>query len=278
MNIFETIVNSVVAQNRDFSVLRPVIEKELLHHDIMNVMNLEGFLKRLTFIGGTCLRSCYNSERLSEDLDFTGGFDFSANDMNDLSQKICSELSKKYKIPVSVTPPKKEIGNTETWKFKIITSPERSDLPAQKINIDISLLPSHERQVRILKNNYNVDLGVDGVLLYAESLSEIFCDKIIAFARRPNRLKFRDLYDIHFLNTKNISLNKDLLLRKLEDRKIATEEFWLQYKKCCTKLVPLQSEFIKEMHRFLPVSAFTSTFKSELWWEYLKNTLQDFQQ
>ncbi len=82
MNIFETIVNSVVVQNRDFSVLRPVIEKELLHHDIINVMNLEGFLKRLTFIGGTCLRSCYNSERLSEDLDFTGGFDFSANDMN----------------------------------------------------------------------------------------------------------------------------------------------------------------------------------------------------
>ena len=35
-----------------------------------------GLLLRLTFIGGTCLRACYGSHRLSEDLDFTGGADF----------------------------------------------------------------------------------------------------------------------------------------------------------------------------------------------------------
>nr|WP_274620714.1 nucleotidyl transferase AbiEii/AbiGii toxin family protein [Colwellia maritima] len=38
----------------------------------MLVLHKEGFLQHLTFIGGTSLRLCYNSNRLSEDLDFTG--------------------------------------------------------------------------------------------------------------------------------------------------------------------------------------------------------------
>jgi predicted nucleotidyltransferase component of viral defense system len=49
------------------------VEKELLHHDILREMSMAGLLKNLTFIGGTCLRACYGSSRLSEDLDFTGG-------------------------------------------------------------------------------------------------------------------------------------------------------------------------------------------------------------
>ena len=35
-----------------------------------------GLLQKLCFIGGTCLRACYGSSRLSEDLDFTGGAHF----------------------------------------------------------------------------------------------------------------------------------------------------------------------------------------------------------
>ena len=70
----------------------------------------------------------------------------------------------------------KEGGNTETWKIKVITRPERPDFPAlsatkfpaQKINIDICLLPSHERKVSMLRNPYSIDMGTDGVLLYAE--------------------------------------------------------------------------------------------------------------
>jgi hypothetical protein len=35
-----------------------------------------GLLTGLTFIGGTCLRACYGSARLSKDLDFIGGHGF----------------------------------------------------------------------------------------------------------------------------------------------------------------------------------------------------------
>jgi predicted nucleotidyltransferase component of viral defense system len=57
---------------------RPVIEKELLHFDILFCLDEAGLLDRLTFQGGTALRLCYGSNRLSEDLDFAGGEDFCA--------------------------------------------------------------------------------------------------------------------------------------------------------------------------------------------------------
>lgn len=175
-----------------------------------------------------------------------------------------------------MTEPTKEMGNTETWKIKVITRPERPDFPAQKINIDICMLPSRERKVSMLKNPYGIDMGTDGVLLYAESLSEILCDKVIAFARRPNRVKNRDLWDIHWLSQKNVSLKKDLLLQKLDDRKIAEADFWEQYKARCGQIKAGQKDFLFEMRRFLAPSAFSEQFVSAMWWEYLCNLLGEY--
>ena len=274
MSTFDTLVEQIIFQNTEYPTLRTVIEKELLHYDILRTMNSAGFLKNLTFMGGTCLRDCYGSVRLSEDLGFSGGFDFSKADMGELGNVIQNKIQEKYNLPVTVTDPAKEGGNTETWKIKVITRPERPDFPAQKINIDICLLPSHERKVSMLKNTYGIDMGTDGVLLYAESLTEILCDKLIAFARRPNRVKNRDLWDIHWLSQKNVSYNKDLLLQKLGDRKIEETDFWQLYRSRIEEVKNRQKDFLFEMRRFLLPSAFTPQFKSELWWEYLIGLLE----
>ena len=63
----------------ELAAVQAVVEKELLHHDILREMAAGGFLAGLTFIGGTCLRACYGSVRLSEELAFTGGASFPAN-------------------------------------------------------------------------------------------------------------------------------------------------------------------------------------------------------
>lgn len=76
MSLFDQLVDEVLHARADLSSLRPVVEKELLHHDILREMSAAGLLAGLTFMGGTCLRACYGSSRLSEDLDFTGGGDF----------------------------------------------------------------------------------------------------------------------------------------------------------------------------------------------------------
>ncbi|AEE17225.1 nucleotidyl transferase AbiEii/AbiGii toxin family protein [Treponema brennaborense] len=275
MTAFDTLVENVVSEKAEYPALRNVIEKELLHQDILRTMSATGILKNLTFMGGTCLRDCYGSPRLSEDLDFTGGFDFSKDDMQSLGDSICRAIQRKYSLSVTVTEPVKDFGNTDTWKIKVITRPEKPDFPAQKINIDICRLPSHDRKPSMLKNMYGVDMGTDGILLYAESLQEILCDKLIAFARRPNRVKNRDLWDIHWITQKNIDVKNELLLEKLSDRQIPEAEFKNQYKERIASIQQGQKDFLFEMRRFLLPSAFSTQFTSEIWWQYLLGLLEE---
>ena len=215
MNLFEQTVNAILANQQDYVVLRPAVEKEILHHDILRTLNKAGLLQKLTFMGGTCLRACYGFSRLSEDLDFTGGFDFKKDDLKDIGAIIKNAIGQKYNLEVDVLDPVKEEGNTHTWKIKIITMPERADMPQQKINIDVCLLPSYDRKPVMLKNYYGLEFGTSGLIIMAESLNEIFADKIIALALRPNRVKNRDLWDIYQLKVRNITLSVELLKQKL---------------------------------------------------------------
>jgi predicted nucleotidyltransferase component of viral defense system len=73
MALFDALVDEALRNQDELSSLRPVVIKEILHHDILRELSHAGLLKQLTFICGTCLRACYGSTRLSEDLDFTGG-------------------------------------------------------------------------------------------------------------------------------------------------------------------------------------------------------------
>ncbi len=67
MNLLDKLVNQALQTNPLLVPLRVVVEKELLHHDVLREMSEAGFLKQLTFMGGTCLRACYGSNRLSND-------------------------------------------------------------------------------------------------------------------------------------------------------------------------------------------------------------------
>jgi hypothetical protein len=51
MNLFEQLVDQAMRSQPQLAPLRMVVEKELLHHDILREMSRAGFLKDLTFIG-----------------------------------------------------------------------------------------------------------------------------------------------------------------------------------------------------------------------------------
>ena len=121
----------------ELAPLKSVVEKELLHHDILREMSEAGLLDGLTFIGGTCLRACFGSQRLSEDLDFTGGHNFKRATLKNLNYTIINRLYKKYGLHITISEPVKETGNVDTWKIKITTRPEQKNMPLQRINIDI---------------------------------------------------------------------------------------------------------------------------------------------
>ncbi len=275
MNLFEQTIQKAIEYNKKYSPLRTVVEKEVMHHDILREMNNAGYLQNLTFIGGTCLRLCYGSDRLSEDLDFSGSFNFNKKDLADLPKILKTAFLRKYNFKVDVSEPVKETGDTNTWKIKIITKQEQKHLPLQRINLDIVLLPSYNKQPVMIKNYYGIDNGTSGLILFAQTLEEIFVDKIIALAFRLNRVKNRDLWDIFWIYRKNITLDKDLLNKKLLDRKIKYKNFITKYNERLKEIEAGQKNFIDEMKRFLAPSSFDETFISELWWKQLLIVLKE---
>ncbi|GHV30402.1 hypothetical protein AGMMS4952_17400 [Spirochaetia bacterium] len=45
MNLFDRLVETALEQDSGYAALRPVVEKEILHYDILREMNKAGYLK-----------------------------------------------------------------------------------------------------------------------------------------------------------------------------------------------------------------------------------------
>lgn len=284
MNLFDQLVSEALKNQPNLSTLRIVVEKELLHHDILRVLSRNNLLSNLTFIGGTCLRSCYGGIRLSEDLDFTGGSDFTRDSLSEMGGVLIKNLNDKYGLSVKVSEPLKDKKNVDTWKIKVETRPQYKDLPAQRINIDICAVPSYEKRPMLLLNPYGVDMGTTGLIIQAQSREEIYADKLVAFALRPNRVKHRDLWDMAWLHQQGLKPKFELIPNKLQDRNYTLEYFLSTFNKRKKLLVEDQknaSEFRKEMRRFLSAEQVNQNIeKDDLWGfiiyliEELNNQLQ----
>ena len=281
MSLFDQLVNEALRSRAELTSLRPVVEKELLHHDILREMSEAGLLADLTFIGGTCLRACYGSARLSEDLDFTGGSHFKRSDLAGLAQVLTKRLQIRYDLPVSVSEPVKTGGQVSTWKLTIETRPGQKHLPAQRIHLDICAIPSHDPRPMMLRNLYGIDLGTSGLILQAQSREEILADKVIALAFRENRIKNRDLWDISWLSQQGIDLPTRLIPLKIRDHQRDDAEFvaLLQERTDAIKTRPdMREDFMKEMRRFLPAATVRDTIEKELYWAYLTQVVDDLAQ
>jgi len=274
--LFDLLVTEAMKRQGRLASLRSVVEKELLHHDILREMSSAGMLNGLTFIGGTCLRACYGSNRLSEDLDFTGGVDFRCETLIDLKGVLVERLRAKYNLHVEVSEPVRETGNVDTWKLKVVTHPDQRNLPVQRIHIDICSVPSYDRRPMILRNHYGVEMGTSGLIVQAESREEILADKIVAFALRPNRLKNRDLWDIGWLKQQNVTLPPEWVVKKIADQHRDGGEFLETVEERTRQLredPAIRKEFIHEMRRFLPPQIMAETVEKEDFWRYLTDTV-----
>ena len=278
MNLFDQLVGEALRSRADLTTLRPVVEKELLHHDILREMSGAGLLAPLTFIGGTCLRACYGSPRLSEDLDFTGSSGFKREDLSDLAVVLKERLQTRYGLPVSVSEPVKTGGHVSTWKLTIETRAGQRHLPAQRIHLDICAIPSHVPRPMMLRNLYGIDLGTSGLILQAQSREEILADKVIALAFRENRIKNRDVWDIAWLVQQGVALPAELIPPKIQDHRREKGEFasLLQSRFAGLKQEPqLREDFLKEMRRFLPAVTVRDTLENLSWWTYLTQVIEE---
>ncbi|MDP2809659.1 MAG: nucleotidyl transferase AbiEii/AbiGii toxin family protein [Rhodocyclaceae bacterium] len=272
MNLFDRLVDQALRAQTGLAPLRAVVEKEILHHDILREMADAGLLHELTFIGGTCLRACYGSNRLSEDLNFTGGEGFDRVVLSTLGSLLVERLQAKYDLVVTVGEPIRDTGNVDTWKLRVVTRPEQRGLPAQRINIDIRAVPSYDRRPMLLRNPYGVDMGTAGLIIQAQSREEILADKLVALALRPNRLKNRDLWDIGWLKQQNVELPLELIPKKIADHRRTTAEFLDLLGERRRRLLEdaeLRVDFVREMTRFLPLRVVADTVEQVPFWAWL---------
>ena len=272
-------IRQIVQMNPDWASITPVIEKEILHHDIFSVMVESGVMDQLTFIGGTSLRLCYNSARLSEDLDFNAGHDFNPASFSGLEVEIQEFLQAKYEMDVKVNQPSQlKQGDTVSWTVSIERVPSRPDIKRQKIHIDVCAIPSFDIEKRPLLNHFQLDVPTSGLLVPVQSLSEALVDKIIAFAYRARRIKPRDVWDLIWIQQRGIDLSRPLLENKLRARRLDRDDF----KQCltvqCEQLLhgeQVRLDFQSEMSRFIPRNIQERTIDTPEYWPHVEVTVRE---
>ena len=267
-------IRKIVEANPGYAAVAPVVEKEILQHDIMDVLIRQGAMRTLTFSGGTLLRMCYNSARLSADLDFNGGYDFKPSCLAGLELEIQKHIQNKYEVEVWVNKPaESKQGDTSSWTISIVKEASRPDLPRQKMHIDVCAIPSFDIEKRPLLNHYNIVVPTEGVLIPAQSLKETLADKVIALAYRARRIKPRDIWDIVWLKQRGIELSQALVDNKLQAREKCKDDFIKALQIQLARLMredETRADFNMEMSRFIPAKIKERTIDNPDYWAYVQ--------
>ncbi|EHW7084023.1 nucleotidyl transferase AbiEii/AbiGii toxin family protein [Salmonella enterica] len=279
---FDALIEEAIRQG-DLANLRPVVEKELLHYDILFCLSEAGLLKSLTFQGGTSLRLCYGSNRFSEDLDFAGGPDFCSADLAQMKDCIEDYLGKRYGLEVTVKEPNELRAEPEyaevkvdKWQISVTTAPERKDLPRQRIKIEVANIPAYTHTWRQLVRNYTVlPDGYSDTLIRVETLEEVMADKLVSFPATTNRIRYRDMWDLIWLKQQGATINANLVSQKLKDYKIDAFEKSLQARIDSLPNIIIEGNFHNEMKRFIPSSVYETSLEKEGFSSFLLDSLKD---
>lgn len=255
---FQEIVDHAM-KDRSLQGLRPVVEKEILHYDILYALETDGFLNGLTFQGGTSLRLCYGASRFSEDLDFVGGQDFSAKRLARMSECIMDHIGKRYGMEITVKDPKamKEDPlyygvNTDRWQIAVTTSPGQRHIPKQKIKLEVANIEAYTSELLSPMRNYGlVPNGLCDILVPTETLDEIMADKIVSLVACENRVRNRDVWDLGWLKQRGAKLAPELIEKKVSDYQIGNYEELLGRRIQDIRSIVTGAPFLDEMTRFI---------------------------
>lgn len=272
----DALVDAAISEAPDLAPLRPVVEKELLHYEILRALDQAGLLDQLTFQGGTSLRLCHGAPRFSEDLDFAGGPAFAAGDVEGMARAIESLIRRDFALDVRVKPPYAQQGVERTagvavsrWQVIVTTAPARPDLPRQRIRLEIANVPAYASELRPLRRNYAaLPDGYEDILVPVETLSEVLCDKLIAVAA-STFTRHRDLWDLPWLQQQGAMIDPAWLMAKVADYSLIDYRGALE-----RRLEALPGDirgdaFSAQMTRFLPPAVIERTIARRGFLEYL---------
>ncbi|QQG29306.1 nucleotidyl transferase AbiEii/AbiGii toxin family protein [Pectobacterium carotovorum] len=277
--------NALVAkamQQAEVAAMRPVIEKELLHYDILYCLDQAGLLNELVFQGGTSLRLCHGGNRFSEDLDFAGGVDFSSARLAEMKTCIEDYIGKRYGLEVTVKEPaslkqEKEYAELriDKWQINITTAPGQKDMPKQKIKLEVANVPAYTKEALPLRNNYDfLPDGYEDTLVFTETLDEVMADKLISLPATQRYIRHRDLWDLVWLQQQNARLNPELIRLKLADYKIPDYQFMLESRIASLDEIVAGAAFHNEMKRFLPTNVYDRTLGQDKFKSFMLGALK----
>lgn len=254
--------------------LIPVIEKELLHYDVLEALEGLRLLERLVFHGGTCLRLCYGAQRRSEDLDFAYGGDLEELDLTGLEARVSESLKRRYGLTAKVHPPRKTVefatAKMQRWWMVVDTAPARPDLPSQRLKIELVSVQTFTHEVRRIQRNYDfLAPSAGNTLAICEAREEILADKMVSFVNTPQTyLRKRDAWDMMYLLSDSECegaaalelVPKKMRLYGCDSDYVAFANEGVKR----TRNVVGSSEFAKEMRRFMPDGAYENLLGSTL--------------
>ncbi len=276
---FNEIVN--FAMTGQSNVLRPVVEKEILHYEIFSVLYRHRLLSKLIFQGGTSLRLCRGSNRFSEDLDFAGGHNFSESHRDQLTDALKQDIGDKFDLRVWVKEPKKKKINNDRpginvdkWQISIETHPDRRDIPRQKIKLEIADVPARTKELMPINVNYNGLQNYQGMMVYAETIHEILADKLLSLPMSISYIRHRDIWDIAWLIQQGASFDSNLLQYKLDDYRITRDEYTKRVNNRIQSLndIIYGKDFHDQLTRFIAPQTQENTINRPGFLDYLMKT------
>ena len=211
----------------EFQGCESIVEKEILHYELLHLLDRGGWLDKLVFQGETSLRLCHGSSRMSEDLDFSGGQGFSAENMAGLAAYLEGNLPAQARgLKVVVRPPKRarELPGdirVSTWRVDIEMEPRQKHQPRQRIKIDIDNTLSHTSHARQIGKNYK-ELPDYNFMVHVQGEEEILANKLVAFptsVATRNRPRYRDIWDMNWLRSRG-HIRVDLLASKMKEHNV----------------------------------------------------------
>ncbi|TCO73732.1 nucleotidyl transferase AbiEii/AbiGii toxin family protein [Chromatocurvus halotolerans] len=257
--------------------MRPVIQKELLHYDILYCLDNAGLLDRLTFQGGTALRLCHNSPRFSEDLDFVGGSGFNRQQLEPIKDCIEHYIGQRYGLEVSVREPQdlryeREYADLkiDKWQIAVTTSPARRDIPRQRIKLEVANINAYSREPKALQLNYRfLPDGYSDTLVLTETLDEVMADKLVSLVNTTGYVRHRDIWDLRWLKQQGAKVRADWVANKIADYRI--EDYPDKLAQMSDRLPAIVEDavFQREISRFVPQEVLQRTLQKPKFKQHL---------
>lgn len=162
-------------------------------------------IQNIFFKGGTALRLLFDSFRFSEDLDFTSQV------TEEKISKIIKETVKELKEEIpSLTFKEEKTKRSDSFKGRLFQDLERIDFPLT-IRLDFSFRESPQtKEVSLIETQFPVSPYPQVVHL---GLEEILAEKIRALSVRS---RGRDIFDLWFILSKGVSIDWELVEKKME--------------------------------------------------------------